>query len=58
MHSVGAVSRLQVSSKLIQLQQKLYYDRLTRTTTINNLTEEDMQTDVLGIMQVRSTFMS
>ncbi|WKY16333.1 hypothetical protein Q1695_001198 [Nippostrongylus brasiliensis] len=48
----GALKRERVSSKLIQLQQKLYYDRLTRTTTINNLTEEDMQTDVLDIMQV------
>ncbi|PIO77567.1 hypothetical protein TELCIR_00329 [Teladorsagia circumcincta] len=47
----GALKRERVSSKLIQLQQKLYYDRLTRTTTINNITEEDLQTDVLDIMQ-------
>ncbi|KAK6060467.1 hypothetical protein COOONC_01876 [Cooperia oncophora] len=47
----GALKRERVSSKLIQLQQKLYYDRLTRTTTINNIAEEEMQTDVLDIMQ-------
>ncbi|VDM61934.1 unnamed protein product, partial [Angiostrongylus costaricensis] len=49
----GALKRERVSSKLVQLQQKLYYDRLTRTTTINNLSQEDLRTDVLDIMQVR-----
>ncbi|KJH43955.1 Acyltransferase [Dictyocaulus viviparus] len=47
----GALKRERVSSKLIELQQKLYYDRLARTTTINNLSEEDLRTDVLDIMQ-------
>ncbi|EYC07107.1 hypothetical protein Y032_0072g691 [Ancylostoma ceylanicum] len=47
----GALKRERVSSKLIELQQKLYYDRLARTTTINNLTDEETRTDVLDIMQ-------
>ncbi|EPB78945.1 Acyltransferase [Ancylostoma ceylanicum] len=49
----GALKRERVSSKLIELQQKLYYDRLARTTTINNLTDEETRTDVLDIMQRR-----
>ncbi|KAK6766698.1 hypothetical protein RB195_026153 [Necator americanus] len=47
----GALKRERVSSKLVQLQQKLYYDRLARTTTINNITDDEMRTDVLDIMQ-------
>ncbi|KAJ1355424.1 Glycerol-3-phosphate acyltransferase 3-like, variant 2 [Parelaphostrongylus tenuis] len=46
----GALKRERVSSKLVQLQQKLYYDRLKRTTTINSLSEEDLGTDILDIM--------
>ncbi|CAD6188752.1 unnamed protein product [Caenorhabditis auriculariae] len=46
----GALKRERVSSKLVALQQKLYYDRLARTTTINALPEES-QSEFLEIMQ-------
>ncbi|CAJ0608572.1 unnamed protein product [Cylicocyclus nassatus] len=36
----GQLKRAKVSSRLVQLQQKLYYDRLARTTSINDLEEE------------------
>ncbi|PAV57308.1 hypothetical protein WR25_20382 [Diploscapter pachys] len=46
----GALKRERVSSKLISLQQKLYYDRLARTTTLGKYTEEE-QTELLDAMQ-------
>ncbi|KAL6734141.1 hypothetical protein Aduo_004712 [Ancylostoma duodenale] len=49
----GALKRAKVSSKLIQLQQKLYYDRLARTTSINDLKKEDeeLMNEALEVMQ-------
>ncbi|KHJ92749.1 Acyltransferase [Oesophagostomum dentatum] len=43
----GQLKRARVSSKLIQLQQKLYYDRLARTTNINSLDEEMQALDIM-----------
>ncbi|EGT37522.1 hypothetical protein CAEBREN_18934 [Caenorhabditis brenneri] len=47
----GALKREKVSTKLVALQQKLYYERLARTTTINNMLEENETSDILSIMQ-------
>ncbi|EGT59418.1 hypothetical protein CAEBREN_31051 [Caenorhabditis brenneri] len=46
----GALKRERVSSKLVTLQQKLYFERLTRTTTLNSMLEEKTS-DILSIMQ-------
>ncbi|EYB82520.1 hypothetical protein Y032_0358g3413 [Ancylostoma ceylanicum] len=49
----GALKRAKVSTKLIKLQQKLYYERLARTTSINDLKKEDeeMMDEALEVMQ-------
>ncbi|PAV62549.1 hypothetical protein WR25_00167 [Diploscapter pachys] len=50
----GALKRERVSAKLISLQQKLYYDRLARTTTLGTQTDKEMkelQTELLEVMQ-------
>lgn len=46
----GALKRERVSSKLVTLQQKLYFERLARTTTLNAMLEEK-SSDILNIMQ-------
>ncbi|CAB3410212.1 unnamed protein product [Caenorhabditis bovis] len=46
----GMLKRERVSSKLVSLQQKLYYERLARTTSLTTMIEEDT-TDILEIMQ-------
>ncbi|CAI2356372.1 unnamed protein product [Caenorhabditis sp. 36 PRJEB53466] len=46
----GALKRERVSSKLVTLQQKLYFERLARTTTLNSMLEEN-KGDILSIMQ-------
>ncbi|CAI5454330.1 unnamed protein product [Caenorhabditis angaria] len=48
----GALKREKVSDKLVTLQQKLYYERLARTTTLNSFDKEDgAGSEILDIMQ-------